>query len=151
MILEEDYSWSQSLIGVVVGVCFLVVLPFRLLFSCVETKISLPNRIRLLQMFCIVGSILLYPGSIPRHPVASLVLADSILFPAFMLVSGLAQGLIMTFAMPNGYLLSENNMIPLTGILVAVGRFLGPPMARWAIDNGGQDHYAMQQIILTIL
>merc|ERR1719191_1528965 len=78
-----------------------------------------------------------------------LLAADCMLFPCFYLTDGLLQGIMYSHALPTGSLLDVNNIsIFLIVFANAVGRFLGPPVARWNVENGGQWEYALWQLVI---
>merc|ERR1711862_322005 len=133
------------------SVCFVAAFPFRI-FLFFLSQLTLSTQMRILQILCIGGSVLLHPRSMEKYPIMSLVVADVIVLPCFMILSGVVQGIVLSFSFPRGYLLSFENLVCLLWIVRdTLGSFLGPPIAMWAVDRGGRHQYATQQIVLTVV
>jgi len=161
MILERDYAWSKSTVGIGIGLSFMVSVPGRMLFMYLKDRLSIIESIRLNMVVSFVASVFLFKsvesvvimnGGVPGFGLLS---AGAILYCAIYQVSGLIEGIMTTFALPTGSFFTVDNVIVLKLIMLdSIGRTFGPPLARLLVEAGGkesgQDCYAWQQMAMTL-
>eukprot|EP00746_Dinoflagellata_sp_MGD_P155695 gnl/MRDRNA2_/MRDRNA2_85512_c0_seq2.p1 gnl/MRDRNA2_/MRDRNA2_85512_c0~~gnl/MRDRNA2_/MRDRNA2_85512_c0_seq2.p1 ORF type:complete len:613 (-),score=61.53 gnl/MRDRNA2_/MRDRNA2_85512_c0_seq2:356-2194(-) len=152
LLFEVEFQWDPRAIGLVTSFNFLCTSIFKVIHDASKEHATLNMRIRMLYSFTLLGSILMIPSvCFFRHADCAWVLlaADCTAFPCFYLVDGLMQGILYNHAFPRGSFLDSNNLSLLTVFLNSVvGRFLGPPVARWNVQRGGQFEYALWQIAI---
>jgi hypothetical protein len=162
MVLERDYQMDKGILGVLIGLTFLVSVPARAIFTYCKDWISIRGWIRLTMCFSLLGSLFLFRKVeslvVPESggAAALLLMADSLLYCSIFQVSGLVEGIMTTFALPVGSLFTVDTVIVLKILaLDCVGRLIGPPLARMQVEAGGpengQDGYAWQQMSMTLL
>jgi hypothetical protein len=162
MILERDYGISKNMVGLAIGLTFLVSVPARLMFGISKDWFTIREWIRLTMCLSFLGSIFLFRAVerfVSREastPAILLLAADSLLYCSIYQVSGLVEGVMTTFALPSGSIFTVDNVIVLKILcLDCIGRLLGPPFARMQVEAGGpengQDGYAWQQLSMTLM
>lgn len=161
MILERDYVWSRSSVGIAIGLSFMVSVPGRVIFMYMKDRVSIVEQIRLNMGASFIASIFLFKtvgSALTMGTTGSpewLLAAGSVLYCAIYQVSGLVEGIMTTFALPRGSLFTVDNVILLKLIFLdSIGRTFGPPLARMQVEAGGKDHgqdcYAWQQLSMTL-
>merc|ERR1740121_3436740 len=155
MILEVGYAWQLRPIGFVVGLTLLTAEPWRHLLAKYRKALPDTGWIRAMTLTNLFGSAFLFPVTAAfvaiEHPDAVLITADMILFPVFMWLTAVVKGIMLRNAVP-GSSISPSNVVVLHQVPVdIIGRTLGPPMARAAVQSGGQYAYAVQQFVLLLL
>jgi len=157
-ILENGYGWSTVHVGWIVGSSYLLCIPQRLLHERCKHFLSINYWIRFGVATSIVGSVLFFEsvaallasGSPGR--VGVLILADVLLFPSMQLINGLIEGTANKHSLPHGSAFALTNVVLYLKFATNfVGFLSGPIMADHQIEQGGQDSYAGQQLILSIL
>jgi hypothetical protein len=152
LLFEIEFQWDPRAIGLVTSFNFLCTILFKLIHDASKEHATLSIRIRMLYSLALLGSILMIPSVclFGRAGCAWFLLAaDCIAFPCFYLVDGLMQGILYNHVFPTGSLFDTNNVSLLTVFLNSVvGRFLGPPVARWNVQRGGQFEYALWQVAI---
>lgn len=158
-LLQTDYGWEINPIGIAIGACFLFCIPVLLVYYLVQQHLSITAWVRLMALLAIGGSSFLYSPvchALNLHGGCAYVLlfADAILFSTILLGDALTAGIMMMsqHLLPEGSWLDINHVVLFRGILVVgIGRNLGPPLSRMAVEAGGQDAYAAQQMMTTVL
>lgn len=153
MLLEVEYRWDPRAIGLAISFCFFSSYFVKQLHDAYKDTITLSSRLRLLMAGSFLGAIMMIP-SLCFFSYAKcafmLLAADSILFPCFNLSDATMQGMMYNHVL-QGSIMNINNMTILVIFVgVAVGKFLGPPTARWTVERGGQWDYALWQIAICI-
>lgn len=153
MLLEVEFKWDKKhAIGVAIGFCFLCSGLMNLLLKTCKAHISLSLRLRAMMGLSALGAFMMMPvACFLRYADCSWVLlaADCVLFSCLQVSDGMIQGIMYNHALPNGFFLDVSNVAVLALIFCdGVGRTLGPPVARWNIDRGGQWEYALWQLAI---
>jgi hypothetical protein len=157
MLLEESFGMGETGVGLLVGVTLLLTVPLKLAFDSVSTSISKTTQLRTLMFLCVVGSILLRedvgrflsPGD---ARVLVIIVADICLFPALFLTGAVVEGIGFRLASPEGTFFSTNNFNVALIMATGIGRSLGPPIGRAALEvPSGQTMYSYQQLLASIL
>jgi len=151
MMLEENYAWPLPKVGVVVGATLLTAEPWRRIFGVCQAALSTKYWLRTLTLVSFLGSILLFPAAI--HGVGNgsegtLIAADLVLFPALMLLTGIVKGVMVQVAVPGTWISPSNAILAHIIAVDMIGRTMGPPLARAALQYGGQQAYAAHQAAL---
>lgn len=153
LLLEKDYHWQSRHIGIVIGITFLCSVPLKIVHEVLDKRLSSTQWIRLMSYAALLGSPLLFHSigtwlSLSRDGCSMILLvADAVIFPTLYLSDGLSIGVMQQNLLPEGSLLDTNHTSLFRLIFTAFGRFLGPYAARWHVDNGDQNQYAMQQLV----
>mmetsp|Transcript_7408 Transcript_7408/g.17528 ORF Transcript_7408/g.17528 Transcript_7408/m.17528 type:complete len:534 (-) Transcript_7408:41-1642(-) len=158
ILLEIEYSWHRSAIGLAVGLSFLSIMPLKLVYNTVHDKLSPATWIRVMALLSILGACLLFTHVSKALHLATqqnaqmILVADSILFPTIFLGDALTAGIVMMsqHLFPVGTWLDANYVVVFREICKGIGRTGGPPVARMTVGAGGQDSYALQQVILAV-
>jgi len=155
-LLEDTYNWGQHKIGITIGVIFLTCVPVRVLHKMFGDKMSVVLWIRLMSVTAIAGGFLLFsPACSVLNKVCgldcagALVVAGTVLFPAFYMGEALAVGIMHQHVLPSGSWFDGNHSQLWYNLAQGLGRFLGPWISRWAIAASGQDFFALQQMMVT--
>jgi len=158
LLLEERYSWNSRRIGIGIGACFLVCIPVKALHGGLKNSLTLIQWIRAMSIMAIVGSFMLFTPASRflgiKDGGLAIMLGDAVLFPTLFLGDALNSGLMMMapHLFPQGSRLDANHFMLYRIISVAaLGRNLGPPLARFQVAAGGQDSYAAQQLALAVI
>eukprot|EP00927_Polykrikos_kofoidii_P013395 TRINITY_DN15837_c0_g1_i2.p1 TRINITY_DN15837_c0_g1~~TRINITY_DN15837_c0_g1_i2.p1 ORF type:complete len:623 (-),score=79.30 TRINITY_DN15837_c0_g1_i2:54-1922(-) len=155
MIFQGSFGWSLSRVGFVISLSFMACVPLHYVYLLVKEQLPVEAWIRFSNSTSFVGSLLLFPvfgAHLWIKPSTVLVIADNLLFPTFMLASGLVEGIMTAVALPPGFLFSLDNVLLMGCIWVdSIGRFAGPPVARANISIAGQEGYAFQQMVTTAM
>jgi hypothetical protein len=155
MLLEVEFHWEPSAIGLAVGSCFMFGYLVKLFHDAYKENFTLASRLRLLMAGTLLGAILLLPKCCvlsTKECSWMLLIATCMLFSCKYLSDGLMQGMIYNHALPQGSLLDVNNLSLFIIFLAnAVGNFLGPPAARYNVAHGGQTEYATWQIAICLV
>eukprot|EP00747_Dinoflagellata_sp_TGD_P211514 gnl/TRDRNA2_/TRDRNA2_84755_c1_seq1.p1 gnl/TRDRNA2_/TRDRNA2_84755_c1~~gnl/TRDRNA2_/TRDRNA2_84755_c1_seq1.p1 ORF type:complete len:467 (+),score=32.70 gnl/TRDRNA2_/TRDRNA2_84755_c1_seq1:341-1741(+) len=165
-LLQDGYSWNKFSIGLAFGACmFLPSLPLASLYRCFKKCLSTTAWIRVLFFVSILASIFLFKGVLPagdNSDSKSLFTVDTVLllganamiFPTLFLSDSLVTGLMLQsqHLLPEGTWFDANHVMLYRNILNnGVGRTLGSPVARMTIDSGGQNAYALQQLLCAVV
>jgi len=154
-LLMQNYGWTKEAVGIAIGCCFLNALPFKLLHGVFRTKVSLHGWIRLSAWISILGPLLMFPvvteagKSIGIWASTTILLANAILFPVLLLGDALTSGVMLQHISPPGNWFDANYFVLYRALCSLVGRGLGPPLARMAV-NAGQFDLAMQQFVCAL-
>jgi len=151
--LEETYLWDQRVTGLVIGAIFLCCVPLKVIHALVGPWMTAVGWIRVLSCLAVVGSLLLFNstcqlltlGGCLQNCATVLVTAGVVLFPCFYLSDALGSGLMHQHVLPEGSLLDANHAQLWYNLCQGMGRFLGPWMARLALQLHGEDAFAVQQ------
>lgn len=174
MILETEYGWDRSHVGIMVGLCALCGgLLMKALYDAASKRYAdMGNEfwIRIISLIAVVASCMLFaqpakgftgptgPTLEPRggglaEPLR-LLAADAVLYPSFVLLSGLANGISYQHASkePGGFFALNNVIILQAAFVDGLARNLAPPLARWSVaEAGGQAGYAYQQLCCCVV
>jgi len=161
MILETDFAWTKNLVGIGIGLSFMLTIPGRAAFMYLKDRLTLVEHLRFNMVACFFASIFLFKTAdnvftVGHGGVPTLLLSSgSILYCAIYQLSGLIEGIMTTFALPVGSFFTVDNVILFKLIMMdSIGRAIGPPLARMQVDAGGkengQDCYAWQQVAMTL-
>jgi len=164
LILEREHRWTRAEIGMTISLVFLAIIPLKMAYNAFETKLSFATWVWLLLGASLVGSMLFFPppiwllqllgleGWYSTHAYVLLLLGDAIIFPSFFLTDGLCQGFALQNLPPDGQSIVDVNSVTLLSIIaIGIGRFIGPPLARYQVGHGGQSMYARQQFIAIVV
>jgi hypothetical protein len=146
LLLEESFGWSVQDIGVAIACCFatcpLTYMDWRQLPS---DLLSMSQEARCFMTMMMLGSLLL-----AVHSPYILLVADCVLFAGLMMSGGLVEGALRQHCLQSTWLLDINNITLALYILMdGLGRFSGPPIARWLIAIDGQVLYAQGQLVMS--
>jgi hypothetical protein len=144
LLLETEYGWHPSKIGIAIGATFLCCFPAKLMIDFFKQHLTVFRWIQLLCSISIFGSVFLF-----RRSWFFLISADVLLFPSLYLSDGMVRGLMQQYALPPGSILDQNHTTLWAMLLNSLGRYLGPWMARALLERGDQNAYAMLQVSLT--
>eukprot|EP00440_Ansanella_granifera_P073950 gb/GFBE01080244.1/.p1 GENE.gb/GFBE01080244.1/~~gb/GFBE01080244.1/.p1 ORF type:complete len:600 (+),score=104.47 gb/GFBE01080244.1/:1-1800(+) len=160
MILEDEFKWSIVEIGMAVGFSFTLMVPFALFkkyFLASKPGAYMPLvRIYLATAFCAAFGLFPYTCKLAQScGVASCALlvlfSDGLFFPSLLLSNGLVSGLMMNSA-SGAAILTMERLSWLEPLVMALGRWLGPPLARFLLQRGPQGEpgsrtlYALLQV-----
>lgn len=151
LIFQTEFGMDTATIGVTIGSTFIVVLiPMTLVVSClVRGEVCRDTFICLvLGICCCLCSSLLFRF---MGGFWMIVVADSFIYPTAYVASGIARGWALRFSMPNSFFCSENLLLLGSVVENAVGRLVGPPLARVFVSTGGRSVYAGVQVLITFL
>lgn len=152
MILEVDFFMQPGSIGVFIGCCFLVALPWKLIVDALKAKASLATIVRPLILAALGGSCLLF--QLPCRTMMqgnackceSLIFTgDAIIFPAFFLAGSMSQAASMSLSPVTGPLSINNVILAENCAIDLIGRGLSPPLARGLLEYGGRSAYVLSQ------
>lgn len=147
LILELEYKFRHVPVGLLISICFCCTPIFKLFLDAMAKYLSLPERLRMLMVLVILGGLLM----LITGYFSLLLIADVLLFPAFFLGDGLVQGIMQQHTFPAGHFLDLNtSQLFLLVAMNGFARGVGPPLARWHVQNGGQWQYAVQQLVCGI-
>merc|ERR1719375_1633822 len=104
----------------------------------------------------LLGALLLFettrsllPLNVPSGGAVLVLLADAILFPSLYISDGLVMGIMQQHLLPRGSFWDANYTGLWYGVFaIGIGRSVGPPAARWLITQGGQNEYAVLQVVI---
>jgi len=164
MALETEFNWSPRWIGAAVGLAFLTSIPVKMLHNHLGYRLRPVWWMLLLLLVSLPGCCCLFrvptewlDGWDPRWSMwlqtAMLLCGDAIVFPCVFLSDGLNQGIMFQHLMNAGGLWLNVNWVSLIQTLLVDGlaRSLGPPLARGAMHIHGRNHYALQQLLFTLI
>jgi len=151
-LLQSHYDFDEEHIGLIIGVCFLILLPLRSIYGCIKQMGCMSHmgwtRAFILMTAC--GSFLLYTGSADLFGIKHswcLVLACGIMCPFYVMSDAIVTGVMMQQVFPTGSWFDANYLMLWRSIcLSAIGRTLGPPLARYSAEFS-QDAFATQQVV----
>lgn len=142
MVLQTEYSESETIVGVATSFIVLSVLPGQACYEAFRKYTTSNFWVRSFLRTALLGSVALF-----YQDVRMLLAACFIIFPTMTLSSGQIVGLGQDHALPNGYLLDLNTVTIVGNVLGdLVGRGGGPVFSRWGIELGGQDAFAFEQL-----
>jgi hypothetical protein len=145
LLLETEYGFPQTDIGIIIGGTFLFCLPMKCMIDLTRKHMSVFQWIRLLSCISIVGSIILF-----RRMWYGLVIADVLLFPSLYLSDGMVRGVMQQNALPSGTCLDQTGTTFWAMVVNSLGRFMGPWFARWLLQRVQQTGYAILQVLLAV-
>eukprot|EP00933_Yihiella_yeosuensis_P035580 TRINITY_DN2916_c0_g1_i1.p1 TRINITY_DN2916_c0_g1~~TRINITY_DN2916_c0_g1_i1.p1 ORF type:complete len:478 (-),score=49.53 TRINITY_DN2916_c0_g1_i1:439-1872(-) len=153
MIFETEFHWSPRTVGLAVGACFLMAIPYVALHRVSKKHLSEESWMRFFAAITILFSTPLYPGfgsdfSLPEA--MAVFLSNAFVAPALTLYGGAVDGISISSlsAYPewrNDFLFARQTSIDL------IGRGFGPPFARHVLQLEGRHTYAIDQIMLSLL
>lgn len=160
-VLEDEYHWDRNTIGMTVGLMFLSCVPMRSLYEAMQDLLPAKVWIRLLSLIAISATCLLFIpacGSLLQLlPIQGkqcshvLVLAGVLLFPTLFMGDAISVGFMNQQVLPNGTRFDGNHSQLCYNLVTDLARFVGPWLSRLAVDRGGQDFFAAQQMIVASL
>lgn len=145
LILQLEFGWSHSQVGFAIAATSLVgALPSLLVYQVAQRTMSDWNWVRLTLWASVLGAVLLMghwcmTGVVPC--LALVLLADVVLFAALSLGDGVAQGWMLRYAMPSGWLTPTNLSFANMLLVSSLARALVPPLARWTYVGFGRAGY----------
>jgi len=165
LLLEAQYQWSPTWVGPAVALVLSSCLWLKLAYDACRGWASTTTWLRIMIGIALVGALLLLPLPSSRpggwaggwqellplgsgaRPELRLLLGSSLLFPALALSSGLIMGTLQEHVFQGDSFLNLNTATLLTLVGAdLLGRGLGPPAARGAVEAGGQGLFALHQI-----
>jgi len=105
MVLESVYGWGLPCIGWCISTSFLVSIPQRRLYNKLKSAVVVATWVRIAMIAAALGSLMLFPAFTTflfgdtSNGSFVLLFADAVLFPSFMLASGLTEGIAATVAL----------------------------------------------------
>jgi len=158
LVLEIEFGWSTSSIGVAVGLAFFAAVPLALLGGAVKSVrwFTMVQLMLLCAGTGCVASICFFPWvgaalSLGSNGSCLLILiADAIVFSAGYLSNGIVDGLAIRVSEVDSFY-NSNNFILIREILQnLVARMLGPSLARFLLSFGGRSLYAALQQCISV-
>lgn len=146
LLLETEYMFAPSMIGLIIGATFLCCVPAKFMIDAGKSRLTVTEWIRLLCGVSLIGCILLF-----RQNWRFLIAADVLLFPSLYLSDGMVRGLMQQYALPAGSILDQTGTTLIAMLLNSTGRFLGPWMARLLLETVNQRGYALLQVVLALI
>jgi len=147
MLLQREYAWEESQVGMSVGLAFLTSIPLKVVHSALREHLSSVNWIRALGVTGLVASCLF----LSSRSGVMLVVTIAIVFPTMYLSDALSLGAMQQHCLPDGSLFDANhNMLWFNLAVNGVGHFFGPIVARHCVEVGGQPWFACQQLLLCL-
>ncbi|CAE7742930.1 CACNA1C [Symbiodinium sp. CCMP2456] len=148
LLLERRYGWQLEPIGVVIGLLFLGCVPLKVVHIRFKDKLSTVGWIQLLSYMAIFSALLLF-DLIPNMSLATLLIADGLMFPTLYLTDGLSVGIMQQHVLPHGSCCDANTAMLWFGFLAnGVGGF-GAFLGRRSIQSHGRNSYAVQQLSIS--
>lgn len=157
-ILEEDYGWGVSNIGVTISCCYLSIIPLKAISNSFKDRWPLASWVQGFAVLALSGSLLILKRACflpePLGCASMLILADFIVFPSIYMSDTLSFGLLFktSFILPERSWLAPNLVMIYSVVLAnGVSRTIAPPAVRIAIHEQSQDAYAMVQAAAVVL
>jgi len=154
LLLEIRFGWTAAPIGGVIGATFLLSIPLKLTHWTLANRMPVTLWITLLSSIALFGSLLLFDWASMLFGGGDkvLIIADMLLFPTIYLSDGLINGVMQQHCLPDGSCFDVNHVTLWAGIASnGVGLFLGPWVARWCVQVGSQNLYALWEFMLSLL
>lgn len=150
LLLEREAGWARVTIGLVIGSTFLLCIPMK---AALERMIegSIQKSAHTLLVGALFATLMMSRAlAMPPGSYLPLVAADALFLPQLILAGGFLDGIMLSLPNIVPGMPSLNNVQLVRGICTdGVGRFLGPPITRWAVTAGGphhgQDVYSVMQ------
>jgi len=150
-ILIEEFSLSISVACVLISATILAVVPLKLLFN--VKYLHIKSWIHLLMGLSLLGAIMLFGcvGKLNSNAqIAVLLMADTLIFPAFSFAWGLCDGIAVQHAAKRGCF-DSSNIIMASQIGFSTTRLAGSMLSRLVLTAGGRNLYASQQVLTTLV
>lgn len=158
MLLEVQYGFALSDVGLAVGCTFLFGAPAVFVVEGIRRSGLYKDVAVLFGLAgCCLFSTIFLPevtahfvfGENDRRGYLLLLLADALIFPSGFLANGIAEGLANKHAIPGSFYSQENLTVLDPVVQNSIGRFLGPALARLILAKMGRDAYFVMQFILS--
>mmetsp|Transcript_49663 Transcript_49663/g.115134 ORF Transcript_49663/g.115134 Transcript_49663/m.115134 type:complete len:631 (-) Transcript_49663:91-1983(-) len=148
MLLQREYAWEESTVGMSVGLTFLTSIPLKAIHSWMRENLSLVGWIRLLAFIGLLGSLMYFITASGTM----LLVATMVVFPTMYLSDALSLGAMQQHCLPDGSWFDANHTMLWFNLTVnGAGHFFGPIVARYCVEQGGQHFFACQQLLLCLL
>lgn len=146
LLLETEYHFAPHEIGLLIGVTFLCCFPVNFIVEAGRQRFTEFTWIKALCLISILGTLLLF-----RRSWRSLVVADMLLFPSLYISDGILKGVMQQYALPMGSALDQVGSTFWSKLMNSAGRFIGPWVSRYLLENVNQTGYASLQVVLTLV
>lgn len=158
MILEHEYGWSFSSVGIAIGATFLVSIPSIYLYHMLKKRgCDEMWFLRGCLLACILGLVLMLHSTCDlllatKRKLCSFLLlsGDSLFLPSMMMANFLTDGMMMSSAQTDGWFKRENVIIANIFFGDGIGRAFGPPYSRMTLDQLGRDSYVGTQFLICV-
>jgi len=155
LILEIEFGFGTSDIGLTIGMTFIIGFPMLLLMEKIRCMrlasdgglIFLTTAISTVAVLLLIKRI---GTTLGKDSFFLVLLADCVIF-AMKPCSGIAEGLLLEHSMPGTYFSTESYVIVNTLMEDSLARFLGPLMGRFLVGSYSRDAYAGFQFVLSLL
>jgi len=141
LILEIEFGWATTDIGLVIGTSFLLATLLLLAIGGMRRFLDPDIFMHANMVICCLSTLLLFQGVGTAPPY--IVLADILGFSTSFLAGTEAMGRAIAHAEPGTLLCVENIWVVRIVGQNNVSRFLSPPLARYVLAAGGRGMYAM--------
>jgi len=143
-VLEVTYGWEMTRVGAATSFTFISCVFLKIAYDQFKSALTIGSWLRIWVWLSLVGVLMLHPKvSYSAH---MLLLACVITFPTLYMSGGLISGIMQNHCLPAGSFLDTNTSIFLSEMGANIlGRCGGAPLARWALKQGGQQQYFVQQ------
>jgi len=153
MILETQFGWARGSAAAAVACCYLSCIVWHGLFQFLRARMSDEGLLTVCISVSTVASLGIFdfaPGETAN--VAMLLLADSIIFPLFMLSSGIVSAYVTRSPLAGDWLFGVESVFVLLKLFPeSLGRGLGPVAARTFLSGFSRNHYSAMQLSVCVL
>jgi len=149
-ILDVLHDWNMASVGVATSATFSSSFILKTAYSHCKEALTIKSWLRSWMLASLIGAIMLHPVFSSSPPI--LLVSCAVIFPTLYMSGGLLSGIMQNHCLPLGSILDMNTVILISDVSGnIIGRFLGPPAARWALSRGGLQAYWLQQMAVGIL
>eukprot|EP00450_Noctiluca_scintillans_P033354 CAMPEP_0194550184 /NCGR_PEP_ID=MMETSP0253-20130528/95584_1 /TAXON_ID=2966 /ORGANISM="Noctiluca scintillans" /LENGTH=486 /DNA_ID=CAMNT_0039397621 /DNA_START=46 /DNA_END=1506 /DNA_ORIENTATION=+ len=150
MILEVEFKWSSRDAGWAVGIVFLGTVPYMLFGERMKRCLRIHE---IGWMLCCASSSVLaclaiFPVFTTRTTV--ILIADGFIFANGYLANGIIDGLAYRSCSDDSWLTTSQFLLTQSISQMALSRPLGPILARYLVEMGGREYYAVGQFLMAI-
>jgi len=156
LILEIEFGWRQTTVGLMVAAAFVLSVPMNEVFLVARRSFKLSDGLCACSSSFLgaAATLLLWPGLgswLTGSDIVTLFLADVLIFPAFRVSKGIMDSMSVQYEIPGTFYSQENCMIVQKICSLTLGRFLAAPAVRWVIRNHGRLSYMIMLLCVNCL
>ncbi|CAJ1440558.1 unnamed protein product [Effrenium voratum] len=151
LLLEVQYAWSTEKIGYMLGTVFFVTAAVGFLIACLRGKVSDFTLMLGMAICSVFGTLLFLDFGSPTTAHSSpwlLLFADTLVYSCMFQLTAFMEGIATEAAVPKTCYSLENYLVA-RNLAIQMPRALGPPLARWIIEQCGRNTYAILQLCLS--
>ncbi|CAJ1365972.1 unnamed protein product, partial [Effrenium voratum] len=140
LLLEVQYAWSTEKIGYMLGTVFFVTAAVGFLIACLRGKVSDFTLMLGMAICSVFGTLLFLDFGSPTTAHSSpwlLLFADTLVYSCMFQLTAFMEGIATEAAVPKSCYSLENYLVA-RNLAIQMPRALGPPLARWIIEQCGR-------------